>query len=80
MSEPDYKQILINLCASTSLCDHLGDVTEDVYEALKQAKILDKEKIYEFDDTHDMVKYLAREHKAKTIFGTSFGEDDDDDE
>ena len=36
---PDYKAILFSLCAGIFLCDHMGDVSENVYKALELAGI-----------------------------------------
>ena len=37
--KPDYRKILLSLIASLSLDDHMGDVSNSVSEALKQAEI-----------------------------------------
>lgn len=77
MAEPNYKQILINLCAGAHLADHMGDMASDIYEALEQAKIITKEESREFSDLSELSGFLVLEHQAKTVWGTELGEEND---
>lgn len=61
------RQILINLCASMGLADHLGDVAEDVWKALKDIGVVPPE---EATDLSELMEWLAREHGATSIWGT----------
>ncbi len=70
-TEPDYKSILFSLCASLTLCDHMGDVCEDVFEALKKAGIKTKDA----NDLEDVYKLLPE--GTRTLYGTIIGDDDD---
>ena len=56
--EPDYKGILFALCASLSLEDTIGDVWEDVIEALDQAGICAD--IGSMDEFPDVLKILPK--------------------
>ena len=69
-NQPDYKQILVNLCAGLSLADHMGDAAEDVDEALVQAGIITREESNEFEDMSELAGFLALEHGATTLYGT----------
>lgn len=69
----DYRQILINLIAGLDLCDHMGDVSDDKYEALKQIGITNiPEGVDDGDDeSKSLGQWLAEEHDATTLYGTS---------
>ena len=75
MSDP--RQILINLIAGLDLCDHLGDVSDDKYEALKQMGI-EVPKYVDTGDDDDMSlgEWLAESFGATTLRGTSLKRDD----
>jgi hypothetical protein len=77
IKEPDYKQILINLCASAFLADHMGDMAGDIDEALIQAGIITRKEAREFEDLSQLAGFLALEHRATTINGTAIGGSDD---
>ena len=55
---PDYKGVLFALCASLSLEDTIGDVWEDVIEALDQAGICAD--IGNMDEFQDVLKILPK--------------------
>lgn len=80
----DARQVLINLVAGMSLADGLGDVWDDAYEALKQIGIEvppepeTLSRYYATHDDHSLGKWLAREHGASTVWGTSLAGDGGD--
>lgn len=74
------RQVLINLIASLSLADHMGDAYEDCEQALKQIGIevpsimdspLENPEYWEH-----LAHYLSRNHNAETVWGTSLLDDD----
>jgi len=75
--KPNYKQILINLCAGSCLADHMGDMRTDIDEALIQAGIITKEEASEFEDAEQLTGFLVLEHNATTIWGSSLKDEDD---
>lgn len=68
----DPRTVLLQLCASLTLSDHMGDVAEDVQEALKRIGVR-----IEWSDWPELAKAL---HKmgVKTLWGTAVGGDDDE--
>ena len=68
---PDYKSILFALCASLSLEDTIGDVWEDVIEALDQAGICAD--IGNMDEFQDVLKILPK--PVMTLYGPVDEED-----
>lgn len=81
MSDP--RQVLINLVAGLTLADHMGDVWDDAYQALKQIGVIIPDepegltRAYAATDEHQLGDWLARNHGATTVWGTSLlGEDD----
>jgi hypothetical protein len=71
-TEPDYRKILLNLCASLTLADHLGDVCGYVCEAMMQAGVLTKEEEADIGEMHELASWL-HELGATTLYGTSVG-------
>jgi len=73
-----YRQMVINLCASLTLADHMGDAYGDCEKALNDIGIT----IPQDDDYGDhwsfLMKFLAREHGAETVWGTSLADDDEE--
>lgn len=67
------RQVLINLIAGLSLADHMGDAWEDAYEALKQIGV----SVPDVEDESELADFLAREHGAQTVWGTSLIDEDD---
>lgn len=63
--EPDYKAILIGLCAGLYLSDGKGDVSEEVWRALKLAGINPPAEI---DNDSDLADWLGIEHDAESIW------------
>lgn len=72
------RQILINLIAGLDLCDHMGDVSSDKYEALKQIGITDIPDYVDDGDGISLGQWLAEKHGATTLWGTSLLMDDDE--
>lgn len=75
------RQILINLVAGMSLADHLGDAYSDCEQALKQIgievpSILDSP-LENPDHWEHLADFLAREHGATTVWGTSLLNEED---
>ena len=68
---PDYKSILFALCASLSLEDTIGDVWEDVIEALDQAGICAD--IGSMDGFQDVLKIMPK--PVMTLYGPVDEED-----
>lgn len=66
------RDILLSLIGSLTLCDHMGDVADDVNEALKQIGL----KI-EWDEWRQLGDALGK-MGVKTIWNTDLGSDDDD--
>lgn len=66
----DYKNLLLQFIASLTLCDHMGDVADDIIVVLKKMEIA-----IEWDDIDDLGKALG-EMGVTTLYGTTLGEDD----
>lgn len=79
-SEPDYRAILLSLCASLTLCDHMGDVSDYVFKALEMAGV----KVDEDDDGGgewtDEVQRTLHAMGVKTLYNTSVGDEDESDD
>lgn len=72
MTQSTDRQILINLIAGLSLCDHMGDASSDAYEALKQLGIKVPDGVDDGDDdSKSLGQWLAEAHGATTLYGTS---------
>lgn len=78
MSEmKDPRQVLINLAASATLADHMGDMWSYIGEALEQIGIEPPEDVRFADDYgHAFAKWLRLNHNATSIYGTEVGTDD----
>lgn len=72
MAEPDYRTILLSLIGSLTLCDHMGDVSNDVQEALDQIGL----KI-EWDEWHELGAALGK-MGVTTLLGTPLSDADDE--
>ena len=64
----DYKELFFKLIASLTLCDHMGDVMEDVECALRRAGV----EIPEIHDDYaeDVMDYCFK-HNITTLYDTS---------
>lgn len=69
---PDHEAILKGLIASLTLCDHMGDVSNDVADALERMGLW-----IAWDDWPDLQKALGK-LGWRTLNGTSLNDDDDD--
>jgi hypothetical protein len=74
------RQVLINLIASLSLADHMGDAYEDCEQALKQIgidvpSILDSP-LENPEYWEHLAHFLSHHHNAETVWGTSLLEED----
>ena len=67
----DFEMLFYQLIASLTLCDHLGDVGNDVERALTLAG-----QDIEWDNWGQLGKELGR-RGIKTLWGTSLGDFDD---
>lgn len=76
----DPRQVLINLIAGLDLCDHMGDVSDDKYEALKQIGITNIPAGVDDgdDDSKSLGQWLAETHSATTLWGSSLKSDDEE--
>ena len=62
----DYKKLLLEFIASLCLCDHMGDVANDIEYILKKIGIEFEE---ENDFFHDLLIFLGKK-EIVTIYGT----------
>ncbi len=65
MTEPDYPEILLQLIASLTLCDHMGDVSNDMQRALELAGVA-----VDWDD-EDELRAALHAMGVTTLYGTS---------
>jgi hypothetical protein len=68
------REILLSLIGSLTLCDHMGDVADDVDFALKAIGVP-----FEWEDLSELGTKLGR-MGVRTLYGSSLEEDDSDDE
>ncbi len=74
------RQVLLNFIAGLDLCDHMGDVCEGAWEALKQIGIVPDSGVDDGDDeSPGLGEWLAVNHGATTLHGTSLLPDKDED-
>lgn len=64
---PDYKNLLLQFIGSLCLCDHMGDVSNDILTVLEKMELND---LAEWDDFDSLAKAL-NEKGITTLFGTS---------
>lgn len=69
------REILMSLCAGACLADHMGDMADDIFEALDQIGI---EIPSEVDDLDALGQWLGLEYGCKTLRGTSLISDSSD--
>lgn len=65
MSEIDYRTLLLQLIGSLTLCDHMGDVSNDVDFVLKKLGI----EIEDWDEMYELASKLG-EMGITTLYGT----------
>lgn len=76
----DDRQVLINLVGSLSLADHMGDAFSDSLKALALVGIevpKDSEARYDWEE---LATWLAENHNAETVWGTSLKSEPDEGE
>lgn len=61
------RDILLSLCGSLTLCDHMGDVADDVYEALKRAGVTVED---DGGDWNETVANTLHKMGVKTLYDT----------
>jgi len=66
------RDLLLSFIASLTLCDHMGDVCDDVDEVLK--RLGEQE---DWDEWVDLQRNLAKKG-VKTLWGTPLGGNDDE--
>lgn len=79
MTADEYKALLLSFIGSLTLCDHMGDVTNDIDDVLKKLGL-----DIEWDELHELGVALGK-MGVKTQYGTELAsdeaeEDDEDDE
>ena len=72
MGEPYYKLLLLQLIGSLTLCDHMGDVSDDVSEVLKRLGI----KVGDWNDWCELGHQLGNQGMT-TLYGTEVGHKDE---
>jgi hypothetical protein len=71
MKKPiDYRMLLLQFIGSLTLCDHMGDVADDVNEVMKRMGVKIK-----WDDWSDLGKSLHKLGVA-TLYGTELGSEE----
>lgn len=68
----DAQRALVNLAASATLADHMGDMWNYILEALRQVGI--EPPPFDGDFDAEFASWLAKSYDAKTVYGTSIGE------
>lgn len=68
----DYKRLLLELVASATLADHMGDMWNDLNRALK---IMGEDDLLE---DHDELSKKLFQRGITTIWGTEIGPEDDE--
>lgn len=71
MTADEYRELILSLIASLTLCDHMGDVADDVNETLKRLGVT-----IEWDEWHDLGRALGK-MGVTTLYGTPIGEDEE---
>lgn len=72
MTDLDHRTLLLQFIGSLTLCDHMGDVSDDV------AKVLDIMGLdIEWDEWDDLGKALS-EMGITTLYGTELWHEEDD--
>lgn len=74
-AEPDYRKLLLSLIGSLGLCDHMGDVADDVWEVLKEIGIEIPEEV---SDLNDLGHWLGKNHGVQTVWGSALWDEDTD--
>ena len=64
----DPRQVLINIATGFYLADHMGDVSEDIWFAIKEIGIVIPDHVH---DNRSLAEFLAKEHGGTTVYGTS---------
>ena len=72
--EPDYKTILLQFLASLTLCDHMGDVSNDVVDVLEKIGVE-----IEWDEWDELGNALGK-MGITTLNGAALTQDENEDE
>ena len=72
MENDEYRKTLIQFIASLTLCDHMGDVADDVEFVIKRHDLFPG--LPEWYELHDLMDYFA-EHGITTLYDTTFYKD-----
>ena len=70
--EPDHKKLLLQLIGSLTLCDHMGDVSNDVSEVLKRLGMEAKE----WNEWCEL-GHLLGDMGITTLYGSEIGHKDE---
>lgn len=70
----DYKNLLLQLIASLTLCDHEGDISEDCYYVLEKMGIEIEEAEESYNGMSD-ISYTLSQMNITTLYGSSLSED-----
>ena len=74
MSDPvDYRQMLLQLCGSLTLCDHMGDVSNDVLEVLTRLGMPESVLNAEWEEVGKELGKLG----VTTLYGTKLYHEDE---
>jgi hypothetical protein len=75
---PDYRKILLDFAASLTLCDHMGDVCDDLQKVMDLIGVECDVDLSE--GSKGPFKKILRGLGAKTLYGTDIGSDEDDEQ
>ena len=75
------RDLLLSLLGSLTLCDHMGDVADDVFAVMKRLKITDSYED-EYDDWKRSVGRTLHDLGVTTLYGSPLycPEDDEEDD
>lgn len=74
MSAEELKKLILQFIASLCLCDHMGDVADDINAVLERLGIE-----VQWDDLRDLAKWCGRQN-ITTLYGTSLKDDSEEEE
>jgi hypothetical protein len=72
----DYKNLLLQLIASLTLCENEGDISEDCYYTLEKMGIEIKEAEESYNSMSD-ISYTLSKMNITTLHGSSLSDEDD---
>lgn len=69
-----YRNLILQFIASLTLCDHMGDVADDIARVLKEAGLK-----LDYDDLTDLGHKLGK-LGITTLYGTQLNDEEDEEE